>query len=385
MNYRKLIEKSWQYVRTYRALWIFGVFVALTTASWETWSLYGLNDEDRQSWLYVELSPGEDFPEAFRNTLARETSTVETAIQEANAGLERAAEEFMHIDVEADILSYLIGLAIALTVGYLLSRVLGYLSRAALIRMVDDYEVSETRRSIQQGFRFGWSGASWRLFVIDLVIGIPLTILGIGVLALFGAIIIRQMMWISDNAVAGLAALAITVIIFTLVIVMIVSVCLGAAMAMPLIRRACVIDNLGVLASVRRGVSLARTQFRSIGPVWLFAAAVRVAWPLFVAPIILLLAVVGVLLGGLAAVLVGGISYLLDSANAVILASLFGSVIALLLLTAGASLAGGLAELFLSTLWTLTYRELKGFAPQNKKARFPSFHGEAGMNPATSS
>ncbi len=385
MNYTQLVEKSWQYVRKYRALWLFGIFVALTTSSWGTGTLYGLNDESRQNWFYVELSPGEEFSESMERAVARESRELERAIREANAGLEKAAEELLQIEIEANILPLFIGIAVTLITAYLVSRVIGYLGRTALIKMVDDYEKTAKQSSVRQGFRLGWSRASWRLFVIDLLITIPLIILGLGVMALFALIIMPQFALIGENAVAGFAALTLTGSLFLVFIFIAVMVAAGLSMAMPLVRRSCVIENLGVVPSMRRGAALVKTQFQSVKGSWLIAVGVRVAYPLVVAPIILLLAAVGILLGGLAALLVGGIGYLLGAANFLISASVVGALIVLFVLISGVALLGGLVETFLSALWTLTYRELRGLAPQEKASKSAAMPGEAAMKPAVTS
>ena len=47
-----------------------------------------------------------------------------------------------------------------------------YVSETAVIRMVDEYEATDSKMAIRQGFRIGWSRTSWRLFLINLIVNI---------------------------------------------------------------------------------------------------------------------------------------------------------------------------------------------------------------------
>ena len=51
--------------------------------------------------------------------------------------------------------------------------IISYVARTALYRMVDEIEETGTCPSWREGFRLGWSQRALRLFGIDLVIGIP--------------------------------------------------------------------------------------------------------------------------------------------------------------------------------------------------------------------
>ena len=49
-----------------------------------------------------------------------------------------------------------------------------YVAETAVIRMVDEYENTGTKMTVRQGFRIGWSRTSWRLFLINLLVNLPL-------------------------------------------------------------------------------------------------------------------------------------------------------------------------------------------------------------------
>ena len=79
---------------------------------------------------------------------------------------------------------------IVLIVGFTMVR---YVARTALIGMVKEIEDTGTT-SVKSGFRTGWSRSAFRLFLIDLVIGIPMTI--VVLLLLFALQIVFSRVWL---------------------------------------------------------------------------------------------------------------------------------------------------------------------------------------------
>jgi hypothetical protein len=120
-----------------------------------------------------------------------------------------------------------------------------------------------------------------------------------------------------------------------------------------------VLEGRGVIDSLRRGFAVVRKHFGKVIPVGLVNLGVSLAWPLLVAPVGALLAGVGLLLGGTAALLVGVLARLfLEGAAPWVLAGVVGIPIFILTLAVPLAFLGGLREVFLSSTWTLTYREL---------------------------
>lgn len=124
-------------------------------------------------------------------------------------------------------------------------------------------------------------------------------------------------------------------------------------------RRACALEGLGVIASVRRGYAVVRRNLKNVGIMWLLMVGVGLAWPVLIVPVVLALVAAGMLLGGLSALLVGGLVSLIWAGEApVFLALAVGVSIFLLVLVAPLAFLSGLREVFVSSTWTLTYREL---------------------------
>jgi hypothetical protein len=132
MDHMKVLKRTWEIIWRYRALWVFGIIFALTTAG-------GVNRGTQYSFN------GEDF------SLGRE----------------------FHIEEIPELTSALIAIGVGLAcVTFILviaSVVARYVAETSLIRMVDDYEETGEKHSVRQGFRLGWSRTAWRLFLIRLV------------------------------------------------------------------------------------------------------------------------------------------------------------------------------------------------------------------------
>jgi hypothetical protein len=371
MDYGKVLRQAWNMVWRYRALWVFGIVLALTTISWSSATMYNFDNNRREEWngRGITITPmhGETFWEAFRRTMQVE-------IDQANRELDRFFAEEFHIHVKSNVIviaAVLLGIAISATV---VGKVARYVSEAALIRMVSEAEATGKRYSVWRGFRLGWSRGAWRIFLIDLLV----SIVGIAVGAvLFGLIFAPLPLWVNSSEIVIFAlAFSTAGLFFVAIVVMIVfGVVLGVVKRLAW--RACAVEGLGVMASVQRGWAVVRQHLKDAGLTWLMALAAHWVWQFALLPVALLLVGVGVLAGGLPAVLVGGMASLVTTGDApVLIAIAVGVSIFLFVLIAPLIWLCGLREVFLSSVWTLTYRELRpAEAPEPKQIPEPRVSG----------
>ena len=106
---------------------------------------------------------------------------------------------------------------------------------------------------------------------------------------------------------------------------------------------------------------MVRQNLRDVGLMWLIAVGLRIGWVILMIPIVLLLLVVSGGLGAVLALLAGGLTGLaFEGAAPWIVGFLVGIPIFLLLFVAPLAFLSGLFETYLSSTWTLTYRELSG-------------------------
>lgn len=321
MDHARVLKRAWEILWRYRVLWIFGVIVALTAAggaggggNYGTWSGDG---------------EGPGVP-----TIPPEVVGTLVAIGVA-----------------------LLCLVVILTIVRLIAQ---YVSQTALIRMVDDYEETGEKRGVRQGFRLGWSRTALRLFVIDLLTRLP-SILVVFLLLLLGLGVVAWMFLTPDsapvlNVIGAVAGIGLG---FLLILVAIV-VSLVVSLFRQFFFRVCALEGLGVIESLRQGYYFVRQHLKDAVLMWLIVIGLEIAWMIVMIPVVLVLLVVAALVAGLPALLVGGLAaFALEGPAPWILAAVIGLPIFILVMAAPLTFLGGLAEVFKSSVWTLTYRELR--------------------------
>ncbi len=315
MDHMKILKRAWEITRRYRALWVFGIILALTT-----------------------LRGGG-----------------------GNGGGDGDGGGGNGIDLDPQIVEALIVVAIGGACLVLLLIVVGviahYVAQTAAIRMVDEYEETGHKRSVRQGFRLGWSRAAWRLFLLDVSVGLPVALIFILLILVALAPLLA---WIPGNEAIGILGTITTVGLCFLVLLLAIVVAVALSLLLHFFRRLCVLESLGVLESVRQGYALVRRHLKDVFVMWLILVGVDIAAIMAVVPIAILLLVVGGVLGGLLGLLVGGLTSLaLEGVAPWIAGGIVGVPVFLLILIAPLAWLGGLLEVFKSSTWTLTYRELR--------------------------
>jgi hypothetical protein len=261
-----------------------------------------------------------------------------------------------------------IGLVCLMIILSIAAAVARYVAETALIRMVDDHEETGEKRSIREGFRLGWSRTAWRLFLINLLIDVPTTVAFILLFLLVGGLVALSVVAIEELGVAvGVIGIVAAIGLFFLIIFL--AIVIGAVLSLlkRFFHRACALEELGVIESIRRGFGVVRQNLKDVAIMWLIMIGVGIGLAIamiilaiVLIPAILLLIVVGGVLGGLPALLVGGLTSLfLEGPVVWVLAAVVGLPIFILVVAAPWAFLGGLIEVFKSSVWTLTYRELQ--------------------------
>jgi len=358
MNHINILKRAWNIVWNYRVLWVFGIILALTTGG-SNWSFPNNNAGNGQVQYNIEDNEffkdfGEDWEEFF---------------QDLERDLERDFERDFGITdfFPAGIVGTLIFVGLALGCVILIVTIVGtiarYVAETALIQMVDEYEETGEKQSVRQGFRLGWSRTALRLFLIDLLIGLPLFLV-------FGLLFVLSfaplLLWITGSEAAGILGTIATTGLFFLFIFLAILVGVILRLLKRFFRRACALDGLGVIEAIRQGFDVVKRHWQDVLIMWLIMVGVAIGWAIAMAlsafllfPIIILLIIVGVVLGGLPALLVFGVTnFLFGGAMPWILAAMIGIPIFGLVVAIPWLFLGGLMEVFKSSVWTLTYREL---------------------------
>ena len=358
MDCSRILKRAWHMVKSYRALWVFGVILALTTVSLGTAVWFGDRGEDSDRVLvHWKISENEqDWIERnFGFRLSRTFTLTRSDLEEGNVlVLEEGdipEEVARWLPTIAKVLA---GLVIILLIAIPVAR---YVAETALIKMVDEGAETDQVYTARQGLKLGWSRSAWRLFLIDLVV-FPAVIL-FTVLVFLPALVPGSLVISGSPPAMFIGAILAFGLVFAAVAVIVIAWA-ASALLVRLSRRACVLEDRGVIASIRRGYAIVRQHVKEMGPVWLVMIGVDFTYPLLVAPVVITLIGAGVVVGGLTALLVGSLAKMvMDLVVAWILAGTLGVALFILILAVPLAFLDGLREVFQSSVWTLTYRELR--------------------------
>jgi hypothetical protein len=375
MEYGKVFKRSWQTVWRYRTLWLFGALLALTTSGGLL--IYG-NHLDRSdlNGVAVKISKESTIYLPGEGVSIDLTAPGRPLILVDGKELERLIEWPTGAEARG-VWAVLIAVGAVLATMIVLGIIARYVAEAALIRMVSEAEGTGEKVGVRRGLRLGFSRTAWRLFLIDLAIKLPVAL---AFLVLSALVLSPLLLWTSGSTAAGVIGTLFTTGLFFLMIVVALAVSLVLSPLVQVARRACGVEGLGVGASIRRGFATLRHHLQPVAVVWLSWLGVRLAWTLAALPILILISPVllvslmgGIVAGGLPAVAVGGLlSLFLESPFSWIVGVVVGLPIFVLVTLAPMFFLEGLVEVFKSSTWTLTYRELRvqeAGAPERARKR----------------
>jgi hypothetical protein len=395
MDYTRIIYRAWELLKSYRVLWIFGFLLAMTTTSWGTWSVYAINDRwdndnppfsiqnlDSSTMItleeiQVEVFPGQNIP-----IIVRSTNNPEDA-----QNLERLLNEVITPDIWRDILTILIFIIAGSLVLLLIAAILRYGAETALIRMVGDKEQTGNQLSLREGLRAGWSRSAWRLFFIDVLVflvtaAVFILLLAVGALPVYLAVESS-----SGTDILGIIATA-GLIFFPLLALFFILVPL-ISLLVRFFRRACVLEDLGALASMRRGFQVVFANLKDVVVMGVLMLGINtlvlmIALPVIfiLAPLLIVTLVAGGVIGSIPALIAGGLAALVSSGPVPwIIAILTGLPLLLLVAASPVLFLEGLLEVFKSSTWTLTYWQLRSNASTESVAA--SEYPESGLEPSS--
>jgi hypothetical protein len=345
----KILKRAWHILWNYRVLWIFGFILAITAG--------GNNAGSSSSYQFSSN----------RNTGGNDpTSQFGPLWQGTNDWFEHNVNPLFD-NPGAHISTFIwIGVAFLLfilVVGVIMS-ILRYVSEAAAIRMVDEYEQTGTKMGFKQGWKLGWSRRAFRMWVIDLIVNLPVIVfiavlIGLGFLFFFSVISANVGMAIGGAISAiGCAFL----IIFAFIILMVF-----LSLLRVFFIRVAALEDASIADSFRRGWDLFKHNWKSAVLMWLVMlgigfgygiAGMILFFVLIPAYIVLLLpaALVAAIPGAIA---LGIASIFTSGPFAWIIAALVALPFFVFVILAPLTLIGGWYQIFSTSTWTLTYREMR--------------------------
>jgi len=343
----KILKRAWYILWNYKILWIFGVFLALTTGgtssgggSGSGYRFSGTSNNNTNftpgpfwtsvnDWFQLNVTP------LFTQPMAHLTT-------------------FIWIGAALVLFSVAVGILMAF---------LRYVSETAVIRLVDDYEQSGMKLSFRQGWKLGWSPRAFRLWLIDLVISLPVIVF-IVFLGLLGLWIFFN---IRNGGVPGLAGSIAAFGCFFLFVILLVIVMVALGLLRPFFARAAALEDLGVKASFRRGWQMVRANLKSAALLWLVVVGLSIGYwvvsiilLIMLIPVFIITGTAGLIVAAIPALAAFGVTSFFASGPLVwIIAALIALPFFLVVTLSPLFLVGGWAEVYISSLWTLAFREMK--------------------------
>jgi hypothetical protein len=368
VNVKKILKRAWQILWSYRMLWVFGFILALTvggggsnvSSNNSSRNNDRNNDGQRQQPWSIQKS-GDWNWSGLKGETPREK--LNDAFRQAGAEIQKLQAKYP-VEFRMGIAVAITALVVMLILGFI-GAILRYVAETATIRMVDEYEQSGVKVGFRQGWKYGWSREAWRVFLINFVVHIPSLVLFV-VLGLIG-------WWIASAALNGMESTLVTSLIAGIGLAFIAILVTAVLMVvLYLLRdfawRITILEGTGALESLRLATALVRRNWKSAGLMWLVMIGIKIAWGIVFFILVFPLLIVSIItaLGG---VVVAVVPTLLTAGIASLLAApdywpwVFALIIGLpFFVTVAFSpilLVSGWGLTYKSSVWTLTYRELK--------------------------
>jgi len=362
MDHMKILRRAWDILRSYRALWVFGFILALTTASGgnnfnfgngnssnnnidstSEFNFEGLEDvedeEDLQAWFdSVEKSP--DFQEWVDN--------LDPEFQELFESVS-LFEIFGAVFVFA---IALIVIAIVLSIVFAIAR---YVAETSVMKMVNHYEETSEALSFGQGFRLGWSREAWRIFVVDLVTIVPVVVL----VAAPVAALVSMLVTFDQRGIMSIPAVVAGVL--ALLIFVLLAIILGLLLTLlkHFVWREITLNGQRIGPAFREGYAMLRGHLKDVGLMWLIMVGLNIAWQIAFVPVAIIVVLIAAIVGLIIFLITGGVSLAFASGGT---NWIVGGAVALLffipLVAMPLTVIQGFLKIYVSSIWTLTYREL---------------------------
>jgi hypothetical protein len=331
MDHIRILKRAFEITRRYRALWIFGILLALTT---------GGNSGNAGS---QASGSGSDFG--------------------GNGGQfpwprdwDRFTPPSVPWNFMDTVMPILIGVLCVVVGLIVLFTVLRFVAGTAAIRMVDRFEATGEKVSVREGFRLGWSRGAFRSWWASFVMGLVAFLVIILMLLVAAA---PLLLWATQNETAGIAGTIFTVGLGILAVILIIILAVALGLWTELAHRAIVLENLGAIDGLRRGWALLRRRLGDVIILGLLLFAVSIGFALLMIPVALLLVLAGAVIGGLPGLLAGAITTIFaDGALPRIIGLAVGVPIFLLVLSLPLLFFSGLYQIFGSSSWTLAFRDI---------------------------
>lgn len=323
MNHGALLKRAFEITKRFRVLWLFGILVALTGSGGGSGSGsgYNFNESDLRRGNWPDWLPFDQWGRHW-------------------------GQWFDQFDP-----SRYLGLAIfcccLLVIVAIVGLIVRYVARTALIRSVDQIEDTGSAPAWRAGLRLGWSNRAFRLWLLELIVGL---LAALAALPLLAAAASPLLLLLAHNDAATAIGIILTVLLGVLVVFILILTAIAFNILGQFWSREIVLGDRSIGAALTAGYAAARGRLKDVGVLWLLMAGIQIAFTIVLLPVMLLVLAIAGLLGA-------GLGYAVYGlANSVPWAIGIGLPIFLLIMAVPLTFIGGLYETFKSSAWTLAYR-----------------------------
>jgi hypothetical protein len=354
-----ILKRSWHILWSYRILWLFGILLVITAGGGPNIRSNSNSNVSYQSPATpIPLVTPQNAPTGLRDLVRQMDQAIRWFNQNAIPVLNHPLQHLGTILL-------IVGLVVLffLLVGLLLALV-RYPVETAILRMVDEYESSGQKLGFGKGWRLGWSRRAFNIWLIDLLLAIPGLVL---VLLLFSTGLIALSSVNTNLHITSMVGIVAAIGLAFIAILLIFAVALFLSLVRNFFIRQAALEGLGAWESIVQGWKMVKHNWKSAGTMWLvmigvsivYAIIGMVAFFIFI-PAYLVLLVPALLVAFLPGLTAFGITSIFTAgALPWIIGILFALLFFFLVLFSPLQLVGGWYKVFTSSVWTLTYREIK--------------------------
>lgn len=347
-NLGNTLKRAWQILWNYKGLWIFAFLFALAGGVGGGGGGGG--------------NTGYRFSENYRNTDHYRNFQFNPQFSELNHWFQQNIQPWFATEEKAiTTILWIVGTLVVLgiLVGLLLALV-RYPAETAMIRMTDEYDRSGVQYKFKQGWKLGWNRRAFRIWVIDLIISIPAILF---VLLIVGAVLITFLGGQYTQR-ATLPAMIIALFCLALPFALLMAF---LWLLRQFVIRAAALEDTSIGESFKAGWDLFKRNWKNALLMWLVVIGVGM-----VGGIALMLAffiliptyAIMAIPGAIVAAVPGAIGYGVTSLfNAQVWPWIIGGLVALpfffIIAFSPLTFVAGIYQLFITNVWTVTYRSFK--------------------------
>jgi hypothetical protein len=347
----KILKRAWQILWDYRVLWAFGFLLALTTTG-------GGNPDPRYEYTLNDGSGGP--PDTNPGFMPAPWMTeVENWIEQEIIPLFATPEAVIRTTIWIAV-----AVVALMIVAGLLTALVRYPTETAILRMVNEYEQTGVKVDFKAGWKLGWDRRAFRVWLIDLILGIPAFLF---VLLLLGTGALFAINMINGNGgavIAGSIAMFGILVMFSAIFALFM-VFLGL-LRQFFIRKAA-LEETSVGESFQQGWAMFKRNWKSASLMWLVMLGIGIGFGIasliaavILIPAYIILAIPGALVAAIPGAITFGITSIFTGAPWTwIIAAIAALPFFVTIVLAPLTFLQGIYMLFNANVWTLSYCEMK--------------------------